>query len=119
MSIDGINGVGAGYGALNPAGIRPQPAQGPRPDEVGQAPVRRPSDAPLGVNQAPAARRAAGTLPAEAPAGTDPQLWSVLTADERTFFARARAMGPLTYGPGSGSSAPAGPSSGGRIDIRI
>lgn len=119
MSIDGINGIGPGYGVLNPGGIRPGGPGGPAPDQVGETAVQRPDGRELGVNRAPAARRASGTLPAEAPEGTDPQLWSVLTADERTFFARARAMGPLTYGPGRGDSSQAGPSAGGRIDIRI
>jgi type II secretory pathway pseudopilin PulG len=36
-------------------------------------------------------------VPAEAPAGTDPALWSVLTADERNFFAKTASLGPLTY----------------------
>ena len=31
-------------------------------------------------------------------AGTDPALWSVLSGEERAFFAKAGAMGPLTYG---------------------
>jgi hypothetical protein len=118
MSIDGINGIGAGYGALNPANLRPRAPEGPRPEQVGDPRIQQPGAQPLGVNQAPAARRPQGSLPADAPAGTDPQLWSVLTADERTFFARARAMGPLTYGPGQGGGA-AGPASGGRIDIRV
>ena len=34
----------------------------------------------------------------EAPPGTDPELWSALTAEERAFFARIGALGPLTYG---------------------
>jgi hypothetical protein len=40
----------------------------------------------------------ANALPAEAPSGTDPELWGVLTADERAYFAKTAAMGPLTYG---------------------
>ncbi|WP_396205755.1 hypothetical protein [Gemmatimonas sp.] len=36
-------------------------------------------------------------VPAEAPAGTDPALWSVLTAEERNFFAKTASLGPLTY----------------------
>ena len=119
MSIDAINGIGAGYAGLQPGAIRPQgPSQSPNvgPEEVGGG--QRPAQ-PLGVNQAPATRRPQASLPAEAPSGTDPQLWSVLSADERTFFARARAMGPLTYGPGSSNNAFAGPASGGRLDIRI
>ena len=38
------------------------------------------------------------TLPAEAPAGTDPALWGVLTSEERSFFAKSATSGPLTYG---------------------
>jgi hypothetical protein len=58
-------------------------------------------------------------LPAEAPAGTDPELWSVLSAEERVFFAKVGAMGPLTYGRVSAemraeSSIPRG----GRLDVK-
>lgn len=59
------------------------------------------------------------TLPAEAPAGTDPELWSVLTADERAFFAKVGAMGPLTYGhliTAQTTSTPV--ARGGRLDVR-
>jgi hypothetical protein len=53
---------------------------------------------------APAAKPATSTtntkstaaVPAEPPEGTDPALWSVLSAEERQFFAKAGAMGPLT-----------------------
>lgn len=62
--------------------------------------------------------RTRDTVPAEAPAGTDPMLWSVLTTEERSFFARARAMGQITYGPGSRSQN-AGVPRGGRIDVRV
>lgn len=119
MSIDGISGIGAGYAGIQPGAVRPQAPQGPGADQVGNTGLQRPT-APLGTNQAPAARRAqAASLPVDAPQGTDPQLWSVLTSDERTFFARARAMGPLTYGPGRSTGGYAGPASGGRLDIRI
>ena len=60
------------------------------------------------------------TLPVEAPAGTDPDLWKVLSSSERTFFAKVGAMGPLTYGrvliDGQSSATPA--MRGGRLDIR-
>jgi hypothetical protein len=55
---------------------------------------------------------APSALSVEAPAGTDPELWSVLTADERSFFAKASALGPLTYGrisDGGGAARPARP----------
>ena len=70
--------------------------------------------------QTPAARaagRAHEAVPTEAPAGTDPVLWSVLTSEERSFFARARSMGQLTYGPGTRSHG--GLPTGGRIDVRV
>lgn len=62
--------------------------------------------------------RAAHAVPMEAPEGTDPMLWGVLTSEERSFFARARAMGQVTYGPGNRSVA-AGVPRGGRIDVRV
>ena len=63
--------------------------------------------------------------PAEPPAGTDPALWSVLTGEERAFFAKSAAMGPLTYSRISagvnalqGNPAPTGAAIGGRLDVR-
>jgi len=67
---------------------------------------------------AEAAGRTSRSIPTEAPEGTDPMLWSVLTAEERSFFARARAMGQVTYGPQSGSASTGVPR-GGRIDVRV
>ena len=32
-----------------------------------------------------------------APAGTDPKLWSILTSEERSYFAKSAAQGPVTY----------------------
>ena len=37
-------------------------------------------------------------VPAEPPAGTDPALWCLLSTEERGFFAKAGAMGPLSFG---------------------
>ena len=36
-------------------------------------------------------------VPVDAPAGTDPALWNVLTTEERNFFAKTASLGPLTY----------------------
>ena len=59
------------------------------------------------------------TVPAEAPAGTDPALWSVLTTDERNFFAKSASMGPLTYGRIKAAANPAPPAARGvRLDVR-
>jgi hypothetical protein len=62
---------------------------------------------------------AEASLPAEAPAGTDPALWSVLTSDERAFFAKTAALGPLTYGRIKSELPSAAPASrGARLDVR-
>ena len=110
MNVNGPSGIGGWQG------IRPgQPSRPQGPDE-GQEAILRPGRAQQEAAAVQASRPDA--LPVDAPRGTDPQLWSVLTAEERTFFARARAMGPLTYGPGA-QGGPAGPARGGRVDIRI
>ncbi|HEU4629903.1 MAG TPA: hypothetical protein VFS08_09150 [Gemmatimonadaceae bacterium] len=59
------------------------------------------------------------SLPVTAPAGTDPELWSVLTGEERSFFARLGSMGPLTYG--RVMQAPNAPPTirGGRLDVKV
>lgn len=59
------------------------------------------------------------TLQAAAPQGTDPELWSVLTGEERAFFAKVGTLGPLTYG--RVMQAPNAPPSirGGRLDIKV
>ena len=103
------------------AGVgRAQPA--PSRVEQGQAGYGRPVSAPAAgaplKPQAPIAGAAAG-LAVEAPVGTDPELWSVLTSDERAFFSKASALGPLTYGritTGVQSAQPA--TRGGRLDVR-
>jgi hypothetical protein len=66
--------------------------------------------------------RPTAAVPVEAPPGTDPALWSVLTAEERAFFARAASSGPLTYTKMMGQlNAPAAPAlpRGGRMDVRV
>lgn len=57
-------------------------------------------------------------LPVEPPPGTDPQLWMVLSADERAHFARLGAMGPLTYGRTLDGQSPASSLRGMRLDIK-
>ena len=111
MAINGINGYPT---PLLPGGIRTPPAAGPdagAPQRAGAsrgAPTRTPD---------PAARLH-DPVPMEAPPGTDPMLWSVLTAEERTYFARTRALGQITYAPGTGGHN-AGLPRGGRIDVRV
>ena|SRR6185312_8277232 len=66
--------------------------------------------------------RAAQVNSAQAPEGVDQELWSVLSKDERSFFVKAGAMGPLTYGRFSASQAPQSVATpmmrGGRLDIK-
>jgi hypothetical protein len=53
------------------------------------------------------------------PPGSDPALWAVLTREERSFFIRQAALGPLSYRPGQ--SAPAADTTaplGQRLDVR-
>lgn len=73
--------------------------------------------------QAPIAGQQAtqSPVPAEAPAGTDPAFWSMLTTEERNFFAKTASMGPLTYGRYKAATAtpPAPPTARGvRLDVR-
>ena len=80
-----------------------------------QTPAHAPTQAPANVRSAQAA------LPTEPPPGTDPALWSILSGEERAFFAKAGATGPLTYGRAfSDMKAAQLPANrGGRLDIKI
>lgn len=125
MSIPGINSsaIPPQLGSVvRPDARRPAagadragtPPQGP--GRAG-APFERPTLRP----QAPitGGANAQGAVPAEPPAGTDPALWSVLTSEERQFFAKTAAMGPLTYGRIKAATAPVPPAPRGvRLDVR-
>jgi hypothetical protein len=72
--------------------------------------------------QSPNGTHAVGaSVPTQAPPGTDPELWSVLSAEERVFFAKLGAMGPLTYGrvlsQAQQQTVPA--ARGGRLDVKV
>ena len=121
MSLNGINN--AGYG--NVGHTRPDPRE-----RVEQARVRQTDTPQTPATPAPPSLRPAtliapqagrATLPVEPPPGTDPELWSVLSADDRAFFAKAGAMGPLTYGrvmhAAQSSERPA--IRGGRLDVKV
>ena len=117
-----LNGISNGYAqrplpsSSNAAGsVRDQ---GVRPQSTRVAPSALPSA--QAARNAGAAPGAAATLPAEAPSGTDPKLWSILTSEERGFFAKSQAMGPLTYGRVMAArTQPDMPAvRGGRLDIR-
>ncbi|MDB4878216.1 MAG: hypothetical protein JWM41_4662 [Gemmatimonadetes bacterium] len=79
------------------------------------------SPAALPAQKSAIAKPAQQSVPAEPPPGTDPALWSVLSAEERGFFAKAGAMGPLTYGRAlrEMKSAEMPASRGGRLDVKI
>ena len=87
------------------------PAQKPATNGVPQS---------LTQTQAPA-RQGQQAVPVEPPPGTDPALWSVLSGEERAFFAKAGAMGPLTYGRAfQEMKSPQLPvARGGRLDVKI
>lgn len=92
-------------------------------DQATAASTSRPLPAtPNDVAPTRATGRLNTTVPVEAPPGTDPALWSVLTTEERAFFAKASAQGPLTYtklmAPQTPAPAPAMPR-GSRMDVRV
>jgi hypothetical protein len=107
-------------------GIRPPTAatvggvQTNRPQQpANQSPVSVPAPRPSPAPNAPQAATAA--VPTQAPIGTDPELWNVLSSEERVFFAKLGAMGPLTYGRVlSQAQQPSAPSArGGRLDVKV
>lgn len=67
-----------------------------------------------------ATRAAPAAAPAsDVPAGSDPQLWAVLTSEEKAFFLRRAELGPLSYGPGAKpASGTADAPLGIRVDVR-
>lgn len=115
MSIQSLGGL---YG---PAVIPNRPSQQGAPREtVEQGRVNVPASRESGrETEVGRVASSAGELPVEAPPGTDPELWSVLTGEERRFFAQARAMGPVTYGRGNLGLAELALQRGGRLDVRV
>jgi hypothetical protein len=92
-------------------------------DQAAAAATSRPHpSAPNDVAPTRASGRMNSVVPMEAPPGTDPALWSVLTSEERAFFAKASMQGPLTYTklmtPQAPAPAPAMPR-GSRMDVRV
>lgn len=121
MSLNGINNNPL-LSSLGPL-VRPGTSQGVNPDSA-KAARATPERASGIAERAPVAARptiasAPSAVPAEAPAGTDPALWSVLTTEERAFFSKSAALGPLTYGKIKNATLPAPPAMrGGRLDVR-
>ncbi len=104
-------------------GIRPQTPTTPRVDTGVAKPATSgiATQPPVAPKVGIATQGAPGALSVDAPKGTDPDLWSVLTHEERQFFAKAGAMGPLTYGRiMTGNHAPPPPvARGGRLDVKV
>lgn len=93
--------------------VRSPTTDAPRPDASRRGAARpapldqpRTSVATTGASGTPAAPGAFARSSA-APAGTDPELWSALSADERVFFGRAQLTTAPTYARGGGASVPA------------
>jgi hypothetical protein len=111
-----------------PAALAPTTSAPTRqPDAAGTSAVRpeRPAAPAAGTVRRPVASpvpAGARTLSAEPPTGVDPQLWSVLTTEERAHFAKLSAMGPLTYGRSAMAfrvaDAPPPATRGARLDVR-
>jgi hypothetical protein len=112
--------------AANVGGVqtnRPQqPATPSSPDQrIGQRDGTANVPASRTIQAPNAAQPANAAVPTQAPAGTDPELWNVLSSEERVFFAKLGAMGPLTYGRVlSQAQQPSAPSArGGRLDVKV
>ncbi len=125
MSLNGINNNPL-LSSLGPLG---RPASANTANGVSQNGTRPAAERALERTAGLAERTSSATrpsiaatptnVPAEAPAGTDPALWSVLTTEERAFFSKTAALGPLTYGKIKNASLPTPPAMrGGRLDVR-
>ena len=111
MSIYGINNSGIQRTQIP---VRDNTRAQPQQPAVQRSPLQVPQ-------QAPATQRPTQAVPTEPPPGTDPALWSVLSGEERAFFAKAGAMGPLTYGRAISEhkSAQLPVARGGRLDVKV
>lgn len=111
-----------GVGGSNNANIQRPTTQNPIRDN-GRLPAQKPGaqGVPQTLTQTPAPAKPSQSVPVAPPPGTDPALWSVLSGEERAFFAKAGAMGPLTYGRvlQEMKSAQLPASRGGRLDVKI
>jgi len=118
MSIYGINNANVQRPLTQP-GVRDTGRAGVQQPATQRVPVPHPAVQTLAPKQATGA--AQQSVPVEPPPGTDPALWSVLSGEERAFFAKAGAMGPLTYGRALAEmkSAQLPATRGGRLDVKI
>lgn len=71
---------------------------------------------------APSRPATASASSPQPPEGTDPALWSILTSEERAYFANSVTSGPLTYSkvmmPNRAASSALPAARGGRVDVR-
>jgi len=119
MSVYGLSG----------SNINRLPTQAPVRDNTRTQTQKSPTSVPAPAQtiqqtnaNAKAAPSAQGqSVPVEPPPGTDPALWSILSGEERAFFAKAGTMGPLTYGRAFSEMKSAQPpvARGGRLDVKI
>ncbi len=127
-----MEGIGSAAGLRGPQApdrrIQPErldrAAGADRPDRAGEAERSGHSNGPEGTQvarQEPAITAPTVDAMADAsvaiPEGVDPELWSLLTTEERAHFARFAAMGGVTYGPESSAKKPF--VRGQRLDLRI
>ncbi len=115
MSINGLTNSPSSFLTTRP---EPTGSRGLTND----APTQAPQSARGTI--APASTNAKAAQQAQAPAGTDPELWSILTTEERNFFSKTVSSGPLTYSrmmlaKNGASAAPAPAARGVRVDVRV
>jgi hypothetical protein len=113
MSIYGIGNSGINRPQLPVRDNTRTPAQRPAAPGITTPAAQTPANA--------RPSQAAASMPVEPPPGTDPALWSILSGEERAFFAKAGATGPLTYGRAFSDmkSAQMPANRGGRLDVKI
>jgi hypothetical protein len=89
--------------------------------ETGSAPATA-GERPSAATQATAKSATKSALTPQPPEGTDPALWSILTGEERAYFANNSTSGPLTYSkvmmPNRSASSALPAVRGGRVDVR-
>src|SRR5947209_1631862 len=118
MSIYGIGNNNAGIQRPANLPVRDNGRTNAQQPATQRVPAQ-PSQVPATTGKQPAGA-AQQSVPVEPPPGTDPALWSVLSGEERAFFAKAGAMGPLTYGRALAEmkSAQLPATRGGRLDVK-
>ena len=120
MSITSLNPALNGYlgNVQRPGTGAATDAGRARTEQAGRA-VAHPAASPTRPGAASIAAPAQPSLPAAPPQGTDPELWSVLTGEERAFFAKVGNLGPLTYGRVMQAQNAPPSIRGGRLDIKV